>query len=60
MPPNIEKILLRSESFLKEYDIDIRKKSKVVSIDANTKSVTLEDGKIIVKFKILNQTTINY
>ena len=52
MPSGIEKIQLRSAEFLKEFDIDVRLKSKVLSINAETNSVQLLDGTIIVFIKI--------
>ena len=47
MPPTVDKVLLRNESFLKQYDIEVRKGTKVEGIDTNERKIKIEslDGK---------------
>lgn len=41
---DIDKIKLRDESFLKEYDIELKKNSRVSFIDYDTNKVFTSDG----------------
>lgn len=45
MVPNIDKIVLRNDSFLREYDIEVMKNSKVSSIDTKEKKIRIESPK---------------
>ena len=49
VPGDVSKIHLRSEEFLKEYDIDIKTQTGITGINKKEKSVTLDNG-----------TTLNY
>jgi apoptosis-inducing factor 3 len=51
---DFKSILLRDESFLNEYDIEVIKNSKVIAINNTEKSIKLSNGLIKVKyFKII-------
>jgi nitrite reductase/ring-hydroxylating ferredoxin subunit/thioredoxin reductase len=52
-PEDVSKIHLRSEEFLKEYDIDIKTKTSIKGINKQEKSVVLEDGTILNYDKLL-------
>lgn len=59
VPENVSKIHLRSEDFLKEYDIDVKTNTAIDSIDNKGKSVKLEDGTLISYDKLLVATGSN-
>jgi len=59
IPENVSKIHLRSEDFLKEYDIDVKINTAIDSIDNKGKCVKLEDGSLISYDKLLVATGSN-
>jgi len=56
VPENVSKIHLRSEDFLKEYDIDIKTNLGVEAIDNKNRQVNLEDGSVVAYDKLLVAT----
>lgn len=56
IPKDMSKIQLRSPEFLKEYDIDIKNKANVVTLDNKNKKVILEDGSEYTYDKLLLAT----
>jgi hypothetical protein len=42
MVPNIDKIILRNESFLREYDIEVLRNMRVSSIDTKEKKIRMD------------------
>lgn len=59
VPENVSKIHLRSEDFLKEYDIDVRINLGVEAIDNANKKVKLQDGTEVAYDKLLIATGAN-
>lgn len=59
VPDDITKILLRSEDFLKEYDIDVKTNSSVDGIDNKKRKIKLADGSEIAYDKLLIATGSN-
>ena len=47
-PDNISKILLRSENFYKEHDIDLFFNSKAILVNNQQKKIKFKDGNSIV------------
>jgi len=59
VPENVTKIHLRSEEFLKEYDIDIRINLSVDAIDNKNRIIKLADGTEVAFDKLLIATGSN-
>lgn len=56
VPDSVKKIHLRSEDFLKEYDIDVKTNLGVDNIDNKNRKIKLEDGTEVAYDKLLIAT----